>query len=61
MTSWQIMRGQLQTTVDLSMVVNKAVAYLDRHDPPLEEIYKEELSKLIWAESLDDLQLDERR
>ena len=61
MISWQIMRGQLQTMVDLSMVVSKAVAHLDRYDPPLEEIHKEELSKLIWAESLDDLQLDERR
>lgn len=55
------MRGQLRTMVDLSMVVSKAVAYLDLHDPPLEEIHKEELSKLIWAESLDDLQLDEGR
>ena len=55
------MRGQLHTMVDLSMVVSKAVAHLDQYDPPLEEIHKEELSKLIWAESLDDLQLDERR
>lgn len=61
MVSWQIMRGQLRTMVDLSMVVSKAVAYLDRHDPPLEEAHKEELFKLIWAESVDDLQLDERR
>jgi hypothetical protein len=61
MIPWQIMRGQLRTMVDLSVVVSKAVAYLDRHDPPLENTHREELSKLIWAESVNDLRLDEGR
>lgn len=55
------MRGELRTIDDLSAIVSKAVAYLDQHDPPLEQIHKNELAKLIWAESVDDLQLDERR
>lgn len=55
------MRGELQTIDDLSAIVSKAVAYLDEHDPPLEQTHKEELAKLIWAESVDELQLDERR
>jgi len=59
--SWQIMRGELRSKEDLSVVVSKAVAYLDQHDPPLEQIHREELSRLIWAESVDDLKLDERR
>jgi hypothetical protein len=55
------MRGELRTTDDLSAVVSEAVAHLDQHDPPLEQIHREELSKLIWADSVDDLQLDEGR
>ena len=57
----QIMRGELRNLDDLSAIVSKAVAYLDQHDPPLEKFHKEELSELIWAESVDDLKLDERR
>jgi hypothetical protein len=55
------MREELRTINDLSMIVSEAIAYLDQHDPPLEQIHKEELSRLIWAESVDDLQLDEGR
>ena len=55
------MRGELRTTGDLSAIVSRAVEHLDQHNPPLKKDHKEELSKLIWAESLDDLQLDERR
>lgn len=55
------MRGELRTEDDLSTIVSKAVAHLDQHDPSLEQSHKEELYKLIWAESVDDLRLDEGR
>ena len=55
------MREELRTRDDLSVIVSEALAHLDQYDPPLEQIHKEELFKLIWAESVDDLQLDEGR